>query len=101
MYHSEEAARKAEEEFDRIFIKKDIPDDIAEKVVKKGNSISIIELIVDVNFAPSKGEARRLVQQGGVSINGNKITDVTYDVVFDGEQILKVGKRKFLKLIAK
>jgi tyrosyl-tRNA synthetase len=41
------------------------------------------------------------VQQGGVSINGNKITDVTYDVVFDGEQILKVGKRKFLKLIAK
>lgn len=101
MYHSKEAAQKAEEEFDRIFIKKDIPDDIAEKIFDKTKSLNILDLIVNVNFAPSKGEARRLVQQGGVSINGDKITDVTYDVVFNGEQILKVGKRKFLKLIAK
>lgn len=101
MYHSEEAANKAQDEFDKIFIKKDVPDEIPEKEFSKSSKMNIIDLIVDVQFAPSKGEARRLVQQGGVSINGNKITDITEEIIFDGEKIFKVGKRKFIKLIAK
>lgn len=101
MYHNEEAAQKAEQEFDKIFIKKDIPDDIPELEVEKSKSTSIMDLIVDVNFASSKGEARRLVQQGGVSLDGNKITDIGFEITFVGEQILKVGKRKFIKLVAK
>ena len=99
MYHSQEAADQAEEEFDRIFIKKEIPDDIPEFNFEAGEKeIGIVELIVKVKFASSKGEAKRLVSQGGVSINGDKIDDINKTIALDGEQILKVGKRKFIKI---
>ena len=98
MYHSEEEARNAEAEFDKIFINKGIPDDIPEIKLEE-DKLGIIDLIVKVKFAPSKGEARRLIQQGGVSIDGEKITDFNREVAFEGEKILKVGKRKFIKLI--
>lgn len=100
MYHSSEAAEEAEIEFDKIFINKGIPDNIEEfKFDDNVKEIGILELIVAVNFAPSKQEARRLVLQGGVSIDGEKIEDITSIVKLDGEKILKVGKRKFIKLI--
>ena len=99
MYHSKEAAILAEEEFDNIFINKGIPEDIPEMKFDV-DKMSIIDLIALINFAPSKGEARRLIQQGGVSIDGNKVTDFSHEVIFDNEKILKVGKRKFLKLLS-
>jgi tyrosyl-tRNA synthetase len=99
MYHSKDAAEKAEEEFDNIFINKGIPEDISEMKFDV-DKMSIIDLIALINFAPSKGEARRLIQQGGVSIDGNKVTDFSHEVIFDNEKILKVGKRKFLKLLS-
>ena len=99
MYHSEEAAKTAEEEFDRIFINKGLPDEIPEFKIEESKEINILELIVLVNFAPSKGEARRLVTQGGVSIEGEKINDPLQIVKIKPEMILKVGKRKFVKLI--
>ncbi len=99
MYHDEQAAIQAEEEFDKIFIKKEIPDDIPElKFDDKTNEIGILDLIVKVNFAPSKGEARRLVLQGGVSVDGEKIEDVASIIKLKNESILKVGKRKFIKI---
>jgi len=58
----------------------------------------ILELIVKVGFAPSNNEARRLVKQGGVSVDGEKVTDLNFIVYFDKEKILKVGKRNFIKL---
>ena len=61
--------------------------------------MNILDLIILVNFAPSKGEARRLVTQGGVSIDGEKIGDVQRNVSVKQGMILKVGKRKFIKLI--
>jgi len=97
MYHSDEAAVKAQEEFDNIFINKGVPDDMPVKKMS-ATEMGIIDLIVEVGFAPSKGEARRLIQQGGVSIDGEKITDFKSVVKFKNEQILKVGKRKFIKL---
>lgn len=99
MYHSKEAAILAEEEFDNIFINKGIPEDIHEMKFDV-DKMTIIDLIAHINFAPSKGEARRLIQQGGVSIDGDKITDFSHEVIFDNEKILKVGKRKFLKLLS-
>ena len=100
MYHSESAAAMAQEEFDNIFIKKGIPDDIPEFKFKNDiNEIGLIDLIVKVNFASSNGEARRLITQGGVSISGNKITDFRESIQLDKDQILKVGKRKFIKLL--
>lgn len=105
MYHSPEDAKTAEEEFDKIFINKGIPDDISElKITDK--KIDIIDLIMKANFAPSRGEARRLIVQGGVSIlpadqagEGNKIEDPKALIeILDGS-VLKVGKRKFIKLM--
>ena len=101
MYHGEEAAKKAEEEFDKIFVKKGLPDDMPEKEMEKGSVIGIIDLITGVGFAPSRGEARRLIIQGGVSIDGEKITDFKRDVTIEKDFVLKVGKRKFIKIIAK
>ena len=102
MYHSAEAAKEAEEEFDKIFIKKEIPDEIPFFEITNGQKeISILDLITTVNFAPSKGEARRLVQQGGVTLDGEKIADISATVQLKAENILKVGKRKFIKIIVK
>jgi tyrosyl-tRNA synthetase len=100
MYHSEEAAQQAEKEFDRIFIKKEVPDEVEEfKLDEKISEINILDLILKVNFAPSRGEARRLVIQGGVSINGNKVSDINFKTKPANGMILKVGKRKFIKFV--
>lgn len=100
MYHSTEAAIEAEIEFDNIFIKKGIPDDIEEFSFDGSlKELDIIDLIVSVGFAPSKGEARRLVAQGGVTLDGEKIADIKEVIKLDRTKILKVGKRKFIKLI--
>jgi tyrosyl-tRNA synthetase len=100
MYHNEEAAKLAEEEFDRIFIKKEVPDEIEEfKIDAKNSEMNILDLILKVNFALSRGEARRLVIQGGVSINGEKITDANLKTKLTDGMILKVGKRKFIKFV--
>ncbi|MDP4115039.1 MAG: tyrosine--tRNA ligase [Bacteroidota bacterium] len=100
MYHSQEDAIKAEEEFDKIFIKKEVPDEIPEIIFDNSiNGINILDLIVKVNFSPSKGEARRLVIQGGVSIDGVKIEDIAASISIDKPIVLKVGKRKFVKII--
>ncbi len=98
MYHNKEAALQAEHEFDNIFINKGVPDEVEEFNIGDKKEINIIDLIILVNFAPSKSEARRLVMQGGVSIDGEKIDDVQKNVSVKSGIILKVGKRKFIKL---
>ncbi|MEW5799872.1 MAG: tyrosine--tRNA ligase [Bacteroidota bacterium] len=100
LYHSKEAALSAEEEFDRIFVKKDIPDDIEEMTYgTKGTTVNILQLLAETKLVPSKSEARRLVEQGGVSINNEKISDAKATLTLSQETVIKVGKRKFLKII--
>ncbi len=101
MYHSKEAAVKAEEEFDKIFVKKGIPDEMPEMELDSSEEITLLDLIMKAEFAPSRGEARRLITQGGVSIDGEKITDAKYSFSPEKDFILKVGKRKFMKVIVK
>ena len=98
-YYDEKSAKEAENGFDKVFIKKEIPDEISEYKIG-ANEINILDLILKVNFAPSKGEARRLVVQGGVTIDGEKVDDIKTTVKFDKEKILKVGKRKFVRIVA-
>jgi len=98
MYHSTKASDEAEKEFDKIFIQKEIPDDIPVFKLDSRKEIGILDLIVQVNFASSKGEARRLVTQGGVSLDGEKINDINVQLKFDKPKVLKVGKRKFIKI---
>ncbi len=100
LYHSKEAAQAAEEEFDRIFVKKDLPDEIEEmNYGVKGSPVNILQLLADTKLAPSKGEARRLIEQGGITINNEKISDPKKEIVLAEPAIIKVGKRKFLKII--
>ncbi len=98
-FHSNESAEKAEEEFNRRFVKKEIPDEIEERKVSAG-SYALAQLLVDVGMAGSKGEARRLIQQGGVKINGDKATAPNADIQIDANGVLvQVGKLKFLKVM--
>ncbi|RPI75972.1 MAG: tyrosine--tRNA ligase [Ignavibacteriales bacterium] len=100
IYYDEKSAIEAEEAFDKVFIKKEIPDEIPEyKIESPDKEINIIDLILAVKFAQSKGEARRLVIQGGVTIDGEKIDNITSMIILDKEKVLKVGKRKFVKII--
>ncbi len=99
MYYDNEASIQAQDEFDKIFIKKEIPDEIEELHLNASDKeIGLVDLILKVNFASSKGEARRLITQGGVSIDGNKIDDINSNIKIDKPITLKVGKRKFIKL---
>ncbi|MFA6540558.1 MAG: tyrosine--tRNA ligase [Bacteroidota bacterium] len=100
LYHSADSAQAAQDEFDRIFVKKDLPDEIEEmKYGTTGSRVNILQLLAETKLAPSKSEARRLVDQGGVTVNGEKISDPKSDVVLNEHKIIKVGKRKFLKII--
>ena len=98
MYHSQSAAEEAEAHFDRVFVKKDVPDNIPEYKVTAGKH-RVMDLIVKFEMAESKGAAKRLIQQGGVQLDGEKISDFLADVDLTGEHVLKVGKRKFSKLL--
>ena len=76
LYHDEDAARAAEEEFDRIFVKKDLPDEVPEYSIKAENgSIAIMRLLTETKLVTSNGEARRMIEQGGVTVDGQRISD--------------------------
>ena len=98
MYHDQKAADEAEEEFDRIFIKKEMPDEVPEYSWSYGNQAGILDLLTLTSLASSKGEARRLVMQGGVSIDGEKIEDINAVIDIKDNSVIKVGKRKFVKI---
>ncbi|MGD9487142.1 MAG: tyrosine--tRNA ligase [Calditrichaceae bacterium] len=98
MYHGEEQSIQAEKEFENIFVKKDLPDEIPEMVINEAE-IRIDDLMVMTGTSESKGQAKRLVTGGGVSLDGEKISDPFYVVTVTEGQILKVGKRKFVKLM--
>ena len=133
-FWGEELARKAAEEFDRIFKHKDLPSEMEEKVIelKAGGgtepsasgeapgseqvaktagqvewqqpgptvpTVGLVDVLVNLGIVPSRGEAKRLIRQGGVYLDGQRIDDIDYRL--DGskpEQILKIGKRKFYRL---
>ena len=98
-FHGREAAIKAEENFESVFKKHDLPDDIPEKVVSTEESeIWLPRLLVDTGMVKGTGEARRMIKQNAVSVDGEKITDVDYNVKASGEVLLKVGKRRFCKV---
>lgn len=100
LYYNEEAAKSAEEQFDLIFVKKEIPDEVKEvKISNDRNQIPIIQLLVELNAAKSNSEARRLIVQGGVSIAGEKINDPNHMVDLKEPFVLKVGKRNFYKIV--
>ena len=96
-YHDTNAANQAKEHFHKVFIKKDVPENIPEYTVID-NEVFITKLMVESGLCHSGGEAKRLVSQGGVYINGDRILSHSIAVQIEDGDILKVGKRKFIKL---
>ena len=99
LYHGKTNALAAEKEFDKVFITKQIPSNLTEFKISKNEKIWIVKLLTSTNMSKSSSEARRLIKQGGVSIDGNKINDTEMDIEFSKEAVLKVGKKRFLKIV--
>jgi tyrosyl-tRNA synthetase len=98
-YHSDKAAEDALAHFENVFSRKNVPDDIPAYTMPKGtDAINLLDIIIEKSLAASKSDARRLVQQGGVSINDVKCTECDVPTPESGA-VLRVGKRKFLRLI--
>ena len=96
-FHSAEAADAAEADFVARFVKKEIPDEIEETNISAGN-YNLADLLTQLNLAASKKEAKRLIEQGGVKLNGEKVSNIGAEIELTDEILLQIGKRRFLKV---
>jgi tyrosyl-tRNA synthetase len=96
IYDGEKAADKAQIHFETVFRNKELPSEIPEYVLKA--NISVLELLVDSKLVSSSSEARRLIQQGGVKVNSDKIEVIDFEFKLGTEYIVQVGKRRFLNV---
>ena len=99
LYHGTEAAIQAEERFKSVFQKGQIPSDILTVDVNK-DGLDIASIVVENGLVQSKSEVRRLVNQGGVKINGEKVADLN-NIPNESELEIQIGKKKFIKLVIK
>jgi len=97
LYYSAKKAQEAQDNFDKLFIKKDIPNVMDE--YKLSNPEKIIYVMVRNKLVASNGDGKRMIKQGAVKLNDEKITDIHFELFPENEHILKVGKRKFLRII--
>ena len=102
-FYDAETAEKAESEFNALFVKKEIPDDLEEYIVpeseKSDGKIWIVKLLSLSGIASSNGEARRLISGGGIYIDGERVTDDKFELSFPANAVIKAGKRRFVKII--
>jgi len=98
LYHGDDAASAAEAEFDQVFKHRGVPDEIDSFQMPAGETVNLPALIRDA-FGGSGSDARRLLQQGAVRVDGDQITDQEVDRDRLVGQVLQVGKRKFVKLV--
>ncbi|MBN1954342.1 MAG: tyrosine--tRNA ligase [Anaerolineae bacterium] len=94
-FHGTEAADAAQGHFCAVFQKGELPDDMPQKRLEA--AVNIVDLIYEAGMAPSKSQARRLVQQGAVRLDDERVCDIEW-MVEPGEAVLRVGKRRFLQL---
>lgn len=98
-FHSSEAALAAEAGFEKVFTKGGVPDGIPEMVSSATEEIWVPQLLVDSGLVKSTSDGRRMIKQNAVSIDGEKIADMNSVVQPEGEVLIKVGKRRFCKVI--
>jgi len=99
-FHGPEAALQAERNFEKVFRDREIPEDIEVAKIRRGtDGIWIPQLLLSIGMVTSTSEGRRMITQGAVSINGSKVSSEDLPVSDMGELIIKVGKRKFKKVI--
>ena len=98
IFHNEQAAIRAQEHFQRVHQSRKLPKEI--QVFTLNQPTRLVDIISTAGLTQSKGEARRLIQQNAVSIEGKKVTDIDHVVEPVGEMVLRVGKRRFLKVVS-
>jgi len=96
-FYNKQAAEEAKKEFEAVFAKGNLPQDIEEKVINKKH-IAIVDLLIETCLADSKSEAKRLIKQNGVRVDDKILSDEKELVNLDKERIVKVGKRKFVRV---
>ena len=105
LYHGQSAAIIAEEEFEKVFKNKLYPEEIKKLEIKKDvlkdGKRGIVNLVKDSGILGSTGEAIRMVRQGGVRVNGEKISDPHIDLTVKDGMIIKIGRLNFVKLVIK
>lgn len=100
-FHGEDAAKKASDEFQRVFRNRQAPEEAPEKRIPRGATKRLAMLLVELEMAESRSEAERLIKQGAVEIKGERVSDVKREIDLSKPQefLLRAGKKKFLKII--
>ena len=96
LYHGQNAAKEAEQYFDRVIVNKDAPDEMDQ--VELSIDTQLIEVVTNEGLTSSKGEARRLIKQGAIRVDNEKINDESHILLKGKEVIIKVGKRRFIQI---
>jgi tyrosyl-tRNA synthetase len=103
MYHGEAAADEAAEHFKSVFQQGDLPEDIEEAVLSSdrldNGKIWVVKLLAELKLVASNAEARRMIQQGAVKINQQKVENVDQETEIEAGSIVQVGKRKFARVV--
>lgn len=97
IHHSEKLAEKAQKEFEQVFQKRKTPSKMPVFQSRK-KKWSLVDLLVDSKLTTSKSEAKRLIKQGAVDINGKTMTDINQKIVIKSGDVVRCGKRKFIKI---
>ena len=98
IFDGDEAADEAAAHFSRVHQQRKLPQDMPSRVLT--GPTNVVTIIHDAGFAPSKSQARRLVQQGAVKLDGERITSIDTEIEVQGEKVFQVGKRRFLRLVS-
>ena len=97
IFHGDEAVQGAEEHFETVFQKRGLPPDMPVFVVAELSNV--VDLLAEAGLVKSKSEARRLIQQGGVKLDGKKVSGIETEVAVVEEHVLQVGRRRFVRLV--
>ena len=102
-FQGEEAAKRASDEFQRVFRERQAPDEAPRHAIPQGKPKRLSTLLVELTLASSRSEAERLIKQGGVEIDGVRVDDVKREVDLSksGEYLVRAGKKRFLRLVVK
>ena len=97
IYYDSSVASQAEQHFIDVFVKKVAPDDV--KTVKVESNIKLVDFLYSEGLVQSKGECKRLIKQSAIKIDNSPINDINHEIQKSMDVIIKVGKRKFIKIV--
>ncbi|GAB4514091.1 MAG: tyrosine--tRNA ligase [Anaerolineae bacterium] len=98
IFHGDEAALRAEEHFRQVFQQRELPPEMPTYRLQEPRTV--LDVLSDAGLVSSRSEGRRLIQQGGVRLDGEVVSDIAQVIAPDGEQVLQVGRRKFVRIVS-